>query len=377
MKGEVVVVGVGCTPFGEHFDRSYNDLVADACFEAFKDAGIAPRDVGAAYLGTAFPDVTVYKGRSGLDLHEAVGLRDIPITRVSNFCATGADALRNAAMTLLAGRADVALAVGVEKQRDRPPKESIVRLMTHTGHPIYQKGFTAAGTFAVFANRYAHVYGLKPEDLADVSVKNHRQAASNPKAHHRKPVTREQVLASMMVAAPLRLLDCCPATDGAAAAIVVRREDAARFTRPVPILGAGFSVSGGWDAPFFDPDFDFLGFPGVRKAAQMAYAESGAGPGDVDFAEVHDCFTVCELLAYEDLGFCARGEAVKFLRDGKLPVNLSGGLLSCGHPVGATGLRMIYEIASRLRADPTLRRGLAQNFGGPGSVASVMILGKK
>lgn len=364
----VAIAGAGCTAFGEHFDKSYLDLAAEAAREAMAEAGV--RRVDAAWLGTAFPDVGVYRGRSGMDLAEALGIGGIPITRVSNYCATGGDALRNAANAILAGEVDVALAVGVEKQRDRAPQESIVKLMVETGHPYYQKGFTAAGTFAVFAVRLMKERGLTRGDLAAVSVKNHAHAATNPKAHHRKPVTAEQVLSSAPVAWPLTLLDCCPTTDGAAA-VVLTRGNGVR-------IDYGFSVSSGWDAPFHDERFDFLSFPAVRQAAKQAYERSGLGPRDIETAEVHDCFSINELIAYEDLGF---GDALRLIRDGstkiggKLPVNVSGGLLSCGHPVGATGLRMVHDILRRIQKGD-VKSGLTQNIGGPGAVAFVSILRK-
>ncbi|MEK7468657.1 MAG: acetyl-CoA acetyltransferase [Planctomycetota bacterium] len=388
MSGRVAIVGAGCTPFGEHFDLSYTDLAAAACREALGEAGMRPRDVGAAWLGTAFPDVGVFRGRSGMDLVEALGLGACPVTRVSNYCATGGDAIRNAANALLAGDCDIALAVGVEKQRDRPPQESIVKLMVETGHPYYQKGFTAAGTFAVFAVRRMKEFGLKREDLAAVSVKNHAHAAGNPRAHHRKAVTVEQVLASAPVAWPLTLLDCCPTTDGAAAVVLVREEDAKKYPGRVLVAGVGFAVTSGWDAPFHDPAFDFIGFPAVREAARIAYARAGIGnpARDVHVAEVHDCFTINELIACEDLGFCGRGESAKLIADGvtklggKLPVNPGGGLLSCGHPVGATGVRMVHDVVRQLQGKagkcqvPGARVGLTQNIGGPGAVAFVSVL---
>ncbi|MBI3097241.1 MAG: hypothetical protein HYY93_03195 [Planctomycetes bacterium] len=388
MTDHIAIVGAGCTPFGEHFDRSYTDLVAEACREALGEAGLQPRQIGAAWLSTAFPDVGVHRGRSGMDLAESLGVGGMPITRVSNFCASGGDALRNAAHALLAGQVDVALAVGVEKQRDRPPQESIVKLMVETGHPFYQKGFTAAGSFAVFAVRRMKEFGLTREDLAAVSVKNHRHAAGNPKAHQRKPVTAEQVLGSPMVAWPLTLLDCCPTTDGASALVLVREADAARYRSRVLVAGMGFSVSSGWDAPFHDDAFDFIGFPAVRQAAAAAYAQAGIGDPakEFDLAEVHDCFSINELIACEDLGFCGRGESPRLLRDGvtrlggRMPVNPSGGLLSCGHPVGATGLRMVYEVMRQIqgvaegRQVSGARQGVTQNIGGPGAVAFVSVL---
>ncbi|MEK7867166.1 MAG: acetyl-CoA acetyltransferase [Planctomycetota bacterium] len=388
MSGRVAIVGAGCTAFGEHFDRSYTDLAAEAAQEALREAGVPAKSIGAAWLSTAFPDVGVYRGRSGMDLAESLGVSGIPITRVSNYCASGGDALRNAANALLAGECDVALAVGVEKQRDRPPQESIVKMMVEAGHPSYQKGFTAAGTFAVFAVRHMEVHGLTRQDIAAVSVKNHAHGVENAKAHHRKPVTAEQVLSSPQVAWPLTLLDCCPTTDGAAAVVLVREDDASKYRSRVLVAGIGFSVTSGWDAPFHDEKFDFLGFPAVRDAARRAYAQAGISEPskDLHLVEVHDCFSVNELIAYEDLGLCPPGGSAGLLRDGvtrlggRLPVNPSGGLLSCGHPVGATALRMVYEAVRQIqgaagkRQVPGARQAATQNIGGPGAVAFVSVL---
>ncbi len=389
--GDIVIVGIGCTAFGEHFDRGYSDLAYEAVQGALSDAGgLDAARIDAAWLGTAFPDAGVYKGRSGMDLAEAIGRFDLPVTRVSNYCATGAEAMRGAANSLLAGECDMALALGVEKLRDRSPTESLVRMMATGGHPLVQKGFTAAGTFAVYASRRMHEYGLTPEQLAQVSVKNHANAAKNPLAHHRAPVTLEQVMQSPMVADPLTLLQACPTTDGAAAAILMRRADAEKLpgVRPVLLAGLGLSVATGWDLPFFDPYHDFLSFQSTRTAAATAYAQAGVKDPrtDVDLVEVHDCFTITEILTYEDLGLCDQGQGGAFVEGGgasaggETPVNLSGGLLSCGHPIGATGIRMCWEIVQHLRGDAGDRQqqgatcGVAHNIGGPGAVAAVTVL---
>ncbi|MBI4244760.1 MAG: hypothetical protein HY606_11775 [Planctomycetes bacterium] len=393
MKPEIAIIGAGCTQFGELFTKSYNDLIAEASLEAIKEAGIKIPQIDGAWLSTAFPDVGVYKGRSGLDLAETLGLYGIPITRVSNYCASGADAVRNAMNALLSGDVNVALVVGVEKQRDRSPQQSIVKMMVETGHPYYQKGFTAAGTFAVFANRYVKEFGLTREDLACVSEKNHKNAVLNPKAFYKKEIKREDILRSPMVAYPLTLLDCCPTTDGAAALILVRNEDSEIFKneKPVYIRGVGLSVESGWDQPFFDSEFDFITFKGAKKAAEIAYAKAEiSNPlSELSLAEVHDCFSISEIVLYSDLGLCKKGDEARMLRDGltqrggKLPVNISGGLLSCGHPVGATGVRQIYEITRHLQGKAGERQvsgahtGLAQVFGGPGSVSSVTIISSK
>ncbi len=386
---DIAIIGIGVTKFGELFHQSYDDLVRDAALQAIDDASIAMDDIGAAWLSTAFPEIGVFKGRSGMDLSEPLSLYNIPVTRVSNYCASGADAIRNAMNALRAGECDVALALGVEKLRDRQPQDSIVKLMVEYGHPFLQKGFTAAGTFAVYANRMMKEYGVTLEDIANISVKNHLHGSLNKKAFYQKPCTLEEVMKSQMVASPLTVLDSCPTTDGAACVIMVRAEDVDhKKHKPIFIQGLGLSVSTGWDLPFFDPNHDFLSFEATQKAAQIAYKQAQiTNPIEqLDLIEVHDCFSIVELLTYEDLGLCKKGEAKDLLRGketqhgGKIPVNVSGGLLSCGHPVGATGIRMVVEVVSHLRNDAGERqvkkakRGLTHNIGGPGAIASVIIL---
>lgn len=389
-KKDIAIIGAGVTRFGELFSMSYDDLVRDAATQAIADAGIKLEDVGAAWLSTAFPEIGVFKGRSGMDLSEPLALYNIPVTRVSNFCASGADAIRNAANALRAGECDVAMALGVEKLRDRQPQDSIVKMMVEYGHPFLQKGFTAAGTFAMYANRMMHVFGVTREDIAGISVKNHFHGTLNDKAHHRKACSLDEVMHSPMVADPLTVMDSCPTTDGAACVIMVRAEDVDKTKHnPVIIKGIGLSVSTGWDLPFFDPNHDFLSFEATRTAAATAYRQAGISNPieEIDLVEVHDCFSIVEMLTYEDLGLCKQGEAKDLIRGketqlgGKIPVNVSGGLLSCGHPVGATGVRMVVEVVNQLRGNSgsrqvkNARRGLTHNIGGPGAIASVIVLG--
>ena len=386
---DIAIIGIGVTRFGELFGQSYDDLVREAGKQALNDAGLSPDQVGAAWLSTAFPEIGVFKGRSGMDLSEPLTMYNIPVTRVSNFCASGGDAIRNAVNALRAGDCDVAMALGVEKLRDRQPQDSIVKMMVEYGHPYLQKGFTAAGTFAVYASRIMHEYGVKREDIASISVKNHLHGSLNDKAHHRKACTVEEVMASPMVADPLTVMDSCPTTDGAACVIMVRAEDVdPKKHKPIWVRGIGFSISTGWDLPFFDPNHDFLSFESTRNAAAMAYRQSGITKpiDEIDLIEVHDCFSIVEMLTYEDLGLCKKGEAKDMIRGkvtqlgGKIPVNVSGGLLSCGHPVGATGIRMVVEVANHLRNNAgerqvkNAKRGLTHNIGGPGAIASVIVL---
>lgn len=392
MKDKIAVIGAGCTMFSENFGLDYSDMMVESSGEALEEAGLSGKDIQAAWLGTAFPDAGVWKGRSGMDLAQSLGIFDIPITRVSNYCATGGDAFRNACYCLLAGEADVVMALGVEKLRDRAPQESLVKMMVENGHPIMQKGFTAAGTFAVTATRHMHEYGTKAEHLGQISVKNHKHAVHNPKAQYRTEVTLDQVMKSPMVAWPLTVLMSCPTTDGSACLIMCRAEDARKYNDNYVLLkGHGFSVSTGWDLPFYDPGHHFTSYRATEVASRKAYKDAGVTDPrkELDMCEVHDCFASVELLTYEDLGLCKRGEGGKLVEEGataaggEIPVNLSGGLLSCGHPVGATGLRMLYEITRQLqgkagkRQVPDARLGLAHNIGGPGAVSSVTILGAR
>jgi acetyl-CoA C-acetyltransferase len=379
MKDQVAVVGVGCTKFGDRHDRTYEELICDAAFEAYADAGIDPADIQAAYLGTYLPGPG--GGKAAVSLADALRLYGRPITRVENYCATGTDAFRNGCLAIAAGVYDVVLVLGAEKLKDRGGR-GIPRL----GHPLLARGNTAPGLFALAANRYMHTYGLGRETLAKVAVKNHRNGAKNERAHLRSEITAEQVLAAPIIAWPFGLLDCCPTTDGAAAAILCRRDLASRFRgAPILVKGVGLAVESG--RPYFDPTFDYLGFRSTQKAAQQAYAMAGIRPADVDFAEVHDCFTWTEISNIEDLGFCAKGEGGRLVEEGRtalegdLPINPSGGLKSFGHPIGASGVRMIFEVVTQLRgtAGPrqvkSPRLGLAHNVGGPGAVACVAVLG--
>ena len=380
MKDQVAVIGVGCTKFGDRFERSYEELIADAAFDAYADAGIEPSEIEAAYLGTYLPGAG--GGKAAVSLGDALRLYDRPITRVENYCATGTDAFRNGCLAVAAGVADVVLVLGAEKLKDRGGR-GIPRL----GHPLLARGNTAPGLFALAANRYMHTFGLGRATLARVAVKNHHNGALNDKAHLRMEVTAEQVLKAPIIAWPFGLFDCCPTTDGAAAAIICRADRARRYKKdPVLVKGVGLAVTTG--RPYFDPTFDYLGFRSTQAAARQAYAMAGVGPRDIDFAEVHDCFTWTEISNTEDLGFCAKGEGGRLVEegrtalDGDIPVNPSGGLKSFGHPIGASGVRMIYECVTQLRGEAGARQvkqaelGLAHNVGGPGAVSCVVVLGR-
>lgn len=381
MKNQIAVIGVGCTKFGDLFDQGYEDLICDAAFQAYDDAGIDPAEIEAGYLGTYMPGPS--GGKASVSLGDALRLYDRPITRVENYCATGTDAFRNGCMAIASGTYDVVLVLGAEKLKDRGG-----RGLPRFGHPLLAKGNSAPGLFALAANRYMHTFGVGRETLAKVAVKNHYNGARNPKAHLRSEVTEEKVLAAPMISSPFGLFDCCPTTDGAAAAILCRADLAAKYTdAPIWVKGVGLSVTSG--RPYYDPTFDYLGFRSTSNASKQAYDMAGIAASDIDFAEVHDCFTWTEVSNIEDLGFCAKGEAPGWIAEGRtslsgdLPINPSGGLKSFGHPIGASGVRMIYETTEQLRGNCGERQiadahlGLAHNVGGPGAVSCVIVLGNE
>jgi acetyl-CoA C-acetyltransferase len=379
----VAMVGVGLIPFGELFDLSYEAMIETAYCRALDsvDKGIAPREIQAGWLGTCRPLAHGTETLAGVSLAGIVGLAGIPCTRVENGCPTGSDAFRNACLGVASGVYDVVLVVGAEKMRDKSTEESLLGRATQ-GHPIFQRGESAPITFAPQATRHMHEFGTTKEQMALVAVKNHGNGARNPYSHHRRPVTVEQVLRSPWVCYPLNLLDCCPQTDGAAAAILVRADLAARYTdRPVFVAGIGMAT----DYQYIVEKESFTTFIATVRAAEQAYRMAGITPADIDLAEVHDCFTITEIMNYEDLGFCAKGEGGKLIErgetalTGRIPVNPSGGLLAKGHPLGATGVAQLAECYWQLRGEAEgrqveIRQGYAlqHNLGGTGIANSVV-----
>lgn len=388
---KVAIIGVGCTKFGELWDKGFYDLVVDACYEAFEDASIKPEQIQAAWVGTGYG---YHRGTALVPLH----LGSIPISRLENACASGTDALRNAAYAVAAGAYDIVLVIGVEKIKDygfsglpvSPPSYPEVAL-SHT-----RPATPMPTQFALLANRYFYHYGIDYHEgktaLAKIAVKNHRNGMLSPKAHLRMEVSLERVLNAPMIAKPLGLYDCCGVSDGAAAAILTRPEIAEKY-RDDYILIKGQGLACGDEYAQISPDFDWTHWKENLAAAKAAYEEAGiTNPREqIDVAELHDCFTINELVTYEDLGFSPRGKAISdidagfFELSGGLPVNPDGGLKSFGHPIGATGLRMVYEICHQLqdKAGPrqveNAKLGLIHNIGGwPGAFSSlVAILGRR
>lgn len=382
---KVAIVGVGMIKFGELFEKGFENMMEEVYLAAINnvDKGFDPKEIHAAWLGTSRPNLFGFVTIGGAFVSGNLGLTGIPVTRVENGCPTGSDAFRNACFGVASGVYDVVLAIGVEKMRDKSTSEGLLARAVE-GHPIINRGETAAVTFSLVATRHMHEFGTTPEQLAMVSVKNRKNACLDPYAHYQSEIKVEDVLKSPMVAYPLHLFDCCPQTDGAAATIICRADMAHKYTdKPVYVAGLGF----GTDYLYFNEKPHFLGFDASVRAAQQAYKMAGVGPKDIALAEVHDCFTITEIVDYEDLGFCEKGQGGKFIesgaseRDGKLPVNASGGLISKGHPLGATGIAQMCELFWHLRGEAGQRQvdvtkgyGLQHNVGGFGIANSVVTI---
>jgi acetyl-CoA C-acetyltransferase len=389
IRDRVAIVGMGCTRFAEHWDKGVDELLLDATGDAFSAAGVTPGDVDAYWLGTA------QSGMSGMVLAKPLRLEGKPVTRVENMCATGSEALRQAAYAVASGAYDVAMAVGVEKVKDSGYQGL-------NAFPVPTDGtnrtLTAAAMFSMVAPAYAQRYGVDRDELrrvlARIASKNHHNGARNERAQFRREMSVDQICRMPAVAGDLSVFDCAGVADGAAAAVVVRAEDAHRYAdRPLYVKALSFVAGNG--SGLTDPAYDYTTFPEIAACAADAYAQAGVtNPrAELAMAEVHDCFTPTELVLMEDLGFAARGTAWKevlagaYDLDGDLPVNPDGGLKSFGHPVGASGLRMMFEAWLQLRGEaPDERRiatvpdrtlALTHNLGGyPGEMVSfVSILG--
>jgi acetyl-CoA C-acetyltransferase len=378
---------MGCCKFGERWDAGPEDLLVESCFEAFEDAGIEPKDIQAAWFGTTALS-------TGQPLAQAIKLEYIPITRVENACATSTDALMNACFAVAAGVYDIVLVAGVEKLKD----SGVGYLTGGGGQPTSQitPPVPPPVQFALAANRYFHQYGISLEEgkrlLAMIDVKNHHNGSLNPKAHFQREITIEQAMNAPMMAFPLGLYDCCGVSDGSAAAILTR-PDIAKSMRNDYILVKGLGLAVGGMQGMLREYYDFVHFDETVTAGKMAYEQAGIkNPREeVDLAEVHDCFSITELIIYEDMGWSARGRAKDdiesgfFTLEGGLAANPDGGLKSFGHPIGASGIRMLYEVYKQLQGKAGSRQlkkadiGLTHNLGGrPGSFScGVSIWGRK
>jgi len=393
IKDKVAIIGMGCTAFGEHWDKGAEDLIVEAFTEAIEDAGIEKKNIQAAWYGSCYEELNV--GKSGLALSRTLKLPFIPVTRVENLCASGSEALRGAVYGVASGAYDMVLALGAEKLKDTGYGGlTEVSTIVGTKNRIIFPAISAPGAFAMMANRYFSKYGMTTEEgkraLAKISVNSHANGAKNPKAHLRRVITEEDVLRAPIIASPLGLLDCCGVSDGAAAAIVCRADMAKDFRAdPIFVKALQIGISSGEELAYTQWDGTYV--ETTTRAATRAYEEAGIkNPREeISMMELHDCFSITELVTYEDLGISPRGKARDDIEDGfftiqgKIPSQPDGGLKCFGHPIGASGLRMLYEMYKQLQGkagerqikDPSI--GLTHNLGGfpQMSVVSIVIVG--
>ena len=394
IKDKVAILGMGCSKFGERWDCDAEDLIVEAYMEAMTDAGIETSQIDAAWFSTAIEEVHV--GKSGVPLSVALRLPNIPVTRVENFCASGTEAFRGAVYAVASGAADIALAVGVEKlkdtgygglpQRGNGPLNDMVRA-----------NMSAPGSFAQLATAYSEKHGVDMDTvkkaIGTISVKSHENGAKNPKAHLQKEVPLEKVLAAPMIAAPLGLFDCCGVSDGSAAAIVTTPEIARSLGKHdlITVKALQLAVSNGQESGHNSWDGSY--FLTTRKASKRAYQEAGIdNPREqISMFECHDCFSITEMVTMEDLYISEEGNAWKdvmdgfYHADGQVPSQIDGGLKCFGHPIGASGLRMLYEMYLQILGRAGARQldnpvvGMTHNLGGAPhqNVSSVAIVGRE
>lgn len=384
----VALVGAGVTKFGVR-KATYRDLIWEAGKACFDSApALKPRDLDGLVVGSVMPERTAFQSHIASLAAEALGIRPSTLSaRTEHMCASGTVGIRYAYAFIAAGLADLVMVLGVEKLNQPSAEEAVLNMGTGVDREWEAAfGLTAPPCFALAAQRHMAEYGTTEEQLALVGVKNHNHAAKNPNAHFNKGATIDQVLGSRMISTPLRLFMCSPITDGAAAVILASEERARELTdAPVWIRGTGQALDG---FQLTSLDEDYARWPALARAAELAYRMAGIGARDVDLAEVHDCFSIAELIAYEELGFCAKGEAGAFVAAGRsdyggdVVVNPRGGLIGCGHPLGATGVAQAAEVYAQLRGEAGARQvpdaaiGLTHNNSGMGEHV-VMIYGRE
>jgi acetyl-CoA C-acetyltransferase len=380
LREPIAIIGMGCTNFGERWDKSIDDLLVEAVTGAVGTVdGLDLAEVDAFWLGTHG------SGFSGLALSKPLKIENKAVTRIENMCATGSDAFRNACYAVAAGAYDVVIAAGVEKLKDSGFSGLAIPGLPSDGTAAE---LTAPGMYALLVPAYSRKYGVDPETMKEVLThiawKNHRNGALNPRAQFQKEVSKDVIRNAPTIAGMLGLYDCSGIADGAAAAVICRAEDAHRYTRNA-VYVRGLALAAGSGMGTRDERYDFTTFPEAVRSSQDAYAQAGITDpaNEISMAEVHDCFTPTELVLMEDLGLSPRGQGWKdvlagsFDLDGRLPVNPDGGLKSFGHPVGASGLRMLFELWLQFRGEAGPRQlkdpkfGLVQNQGGtPGEIVS-------
>jgi acetyl-CoA C-acetyltransferase len=384
----VALIGAGVSKFGVR-RATYRDLIWEAGKVCFDSApGVRPRDLEGLVVGSVMPERTAFQSHIASMAAEALGIRPSALSaRTEHMCASGTVGIRYAYAFIAAGLADLVMVLGVEKLNQPNSDEAVLNMGTGVDREWEGSfGLTAPPCFALAAQRHMQRYGTTEEQLALVGVKNHTHASKNPNAHFNKGATLDQVLCSRMIATPLRLFMCSPITDGAAAVILASEERARDLTdRPVWIRGTGQALDGFQLTSLHE---DYAHWPALKRAAEAAYRMAGVGPADIELAEVHDCFAIAELIAYEELGFCDKGEAGFFVQAGRsdyggdVVVNPRGGLIGCGHPLGATGVAQAVEVFQQLRDEAGARQvpdtdfGLTHNNSGMGEHV-VMIYGRE
>ncbi|MBI4591703.1 MAG: thiolase domain-containing protein [Candidatus Rokubacteria bacterium] len=381
----VAVIGVGVTKFGKH-ERTCAELFAEAAADAILDAGVSPRAIQAIYFGNVVGGEGERQLHMGPQAASVLGIPSVPTTRFETACATSHAALRHAMMEVAGGLSDVVLVGGAERVLNLPT-DAATEYFAFASDAAFEQpaGITFPGVFALIARAHMAKHGTTEEQMAHVAVKNHRHGALNPKAQFQKEITIEQVLNSAKIADPLKLYDCCPFTDGAAAVVVASEEVARKSRRPVWILASAAAS----DSMFLHVKKDLSRVLATERAAEAAYRQAGRGPADVDVVELHDCFTIAEIVATEGLGFFEPGtggvaaEKGWTSLGGKLPVNPSGGLKAKGHPIGATGAAQAAEIVTQLRHEAGSRQvdgakvGLVHTLGGNTATVLVSLLGSE
>ncbi|MEM2874981.1 MAG: thiolase domain-containing protein [Candidatus Hadarchaeales archaeon] len=380
---KVAVIGVGQTKFGELWDVSFRQMMLEAGMRALEDAGIDGGDLDALYVGNMSGGQFIKQEHIAPLIADHAGLVPIPSTRVEGACASGGLALRQAFTDVASGIHDLVVAAGIEKMTDVLSEQATGALATAADQEweVYA-GATFPGLYALMARRHMYEFGTTEEEMAMVAVKNHGNACLNPCAQYHTEITVESVLSSPPVALPLKLLDCSPVTDGAACLVLAPAETARKYTdTPIVIEGSGQAS----DTISLHSRHSLTALMATIEASRIAYRMAGIEPKDVDLAEVHDCFTIAEIMAIEDLGFCKKGEGGKLTKDGateiggSIPVNTSGGLKGKGHPVGATGIAQAIEVVQQLRGEAGKRQvngamiGLTHNVGGSGGTAVVHV----
>ncbi len=381
---KVAVIGTGMSKFGERWDASIKELVAEAGVNAINDAKVSDKDIDVIYTGAMSSGRFANQEHMGALVADQLGLTPKESIRVEAACASGGVAFRQAYLSVAGGFSNIALVIGVEKMTDVLGDEATT-ILGAAGDYEWEvfHGATFPALYAIIAKRHMHQFGTTEEQLAAISVKNHANGSKNKYAHFQNLITIDAVLNSTIIASPLKLLDCSPISDGAAA-VVIASEDVARKFTDTPVWIAASAQSS--DTLALHDRESLTELKATKIAADIAYKQANIKPSDINLAEVHDCFSIAELLAMEDLGFYKKGEAGKAVEQGdtqlnsRIPINTSGGLKACGHPVGATGVKQIAEITEQLRNEAGSRQvsnaniGLAHNVGGSGATCVVHIL---